>query len=109
MASFIPKVSVILPVYQKNNEYLDLSVESILGQSLKEFELIIIANNCDEKLWESLQKFNEQRVRLYRTVIEQIAFNLNCKYFAISLPIGSSLIFFWFNPLMTAGCSITFL
>ena len=77
MASFIPKVSVILPVYQKNNEYLDLSVESILGQSLKEFELIIIANNCDEKLWESLQKFNEQRVRLYRTVIEQIAFNLN--------------------------------
>ena len=54
MASFTPKVSVILPVYQKNNEYLDLSVESILGQSLKEFELIIIANNCDEKLWESL-------------------------------------------------------
>ena len=51
MASFIPKVSVILPVYQKNNEYLDLSVESILGQSLKEFELIIISNNCDEKLW----------------------------------------------------------
>ena len=76
MASFIPKVSVILPVYQKNNEYLDLSVESILGQSLKEFELIIIANNCDEKLWKSLQKINEQRVRLYRTVIEQIAFNL---------------------------------
>ena len=49
MASFIPKVSVILPVYQKNNEYLDLSVESILGQSLKEFEEINIFINIREK------------------------------------------------------------
>ena len=77
MASSMPKVSVILPVYHRNNEYLDLSVESILNQSLEELELIIVANNCDDRLWEHLQKYDEEKISLHRTVIEQIAFNLN--------------------------------
>jgi len=77
MVSLSPMISVVLPVYQNNNDYLDLAINSILNQSLEEFELIIVANSCDNKIWEYLQTFEDDRIRLFRTTIGQIAFNLN--------------------------------
>ena len=77
MISFTPKISVLLPVYQNNNDNLDLAIKSILDQSLEDFELIIVANDCDDNIWEYLQTFEDERIRLYRTTIGQIAFNLN--------------------------------
>lgn len=49
------KVSVIMPVYN-SGEYLNRAIESILSQSLKEFELILVddgstdgsSKRCDE-------------------------------------------------------------
>lgn len=50
-----PKISIIMPVYN-SGEYLKTAVESILNQSLKEFELILVddgstdgsSERCDE-------------------------------------------------------------
>lgn len=75
-----PKISVILPVYLKN-EYLVPALDSILNQSFKDFEFIVIANNCTDELWKDLQNYKEKsqddRLKLFRTVIGQIGFNLN--------------------------------
>jgi glycosyltransferase involved in cell wall biosynthesis len=41
------------------------------------FEIVIVANNCDDSLFSYLQKFDDPKIRLYRTSIGQLAFNLN--------------------------------
>lgn len=75
-----PKISVILPVHL-NSEYLVLALDSILNQSFKDFEFLVVANNCSDELWLDLQtykeKCNDNRLKLFRTIIGQIGFNLN--------------------------------
>lgn len=65
----------------KQIPYLDEAIDSMVNQEYeKEYEIFIIANNCDESLWEYLQKKNiehNRRLVLYRTNIGQLAFNLN--------------------------------
>lgn len=75
-----PKISVILPVYLKN-EYLVPALDSIMGQTFKDFEFLIVANNCPDEVWTDLQNYKEKhqddRIKLFRTKIGQIGFNLN--------------------------------
>jgi O86/O127-antigen biosynthesis beta-1,3-galactosyltransferase len=53
------------------------AVTSVLGQTDSDFEFIIVANNCNEDLWRFLNTFDDPRIRLYRTKIGQLSFNLN--------------------------------
>lgn len=75
-----PEISVIMPVYLRN-KYLVPALDSILNQSFKNFEFLVVANNCSDELWGDLQAYKEKcqddRLKLYRTVIGQIGFNLN--------------------------------
>ena len=61
-----PKISVILPAYNEER-YLEESVESILNQTFKDFELIII-NDCSAdntlKLIKNLQKKDKRIILL---------------------------------------------
>lgn len=41
------KLSVIMPVYKPNLEFLDICVNSILNQSLKSFEVCVAIDGCD--------------------------------------------------------------
>lgn len=45
----MPKISVIMPVYNQNPSYLREAIESILGQTFHDFELIIIDDGTTEK------------------------------------------------------------
>ncbi len=80
MSQFKPKISVIMPIYL-NNEYLIPAINSILEQTFRDFELLVVANNCTDELWDELNIFkksvNDDRLRIFRTVIGQISFNLN--------------------------------
>lgn len=73
-----PLVSVVLPV-NRDDGFLDMAIESVLSQSLNRIELLLIANNCSDTLWQDLQKWLDidSRVRLFRTSIGQLPFNLN--------------------------------
>ena len=61
-----PKVSVLLPVFNAE-KYLNLAVESVLNQSLKDFELIIIDDGSTDGSFELLKSFErrDSRIRLF--------------------------------------------
>lgn len=59
-----PTVSVILPVYNGEN-YLRLSVESVLGQTFRDFELIVIDDGSKDSTPEIARSYGE-RLRYVR-------------------------------------------
>lgn len=71
-----PVVSVILAV-NKDDGFLDVAINSILKQTLQNFELIIVANKCDDSLWEYLNTFADPRIRCIRSNIGQLPYSLN--------------------------------
>lgn len=62
----IPKVSVVLPVYQTPETYLRETIESILVQTYTNFEFLIL-DDCPEKSVESIVKsYSDKRIRYYK-------------------------------------------
>jgi len=57
------------------------AIESMLNQDYEQYYgICIVANDCTEDLWETLQKIeaqNKQVMSLYRTKIGQLSYNLN--------------------------------
>lgn len=70
--------SVILCV-NKGTPWLADAVRSVLTQEDTEFEFLLAANACTDSLWRELQALvnNDCRVRLIRSEIGQLAYNLN--------------------------------
>jgi glycosyltransferase involved in cell wall biosynthesis len=58
-------ISVVLPVYNCK-EYINDSVQSILKQTYKNFELIIVDDGSDDGTLEILNNFKDKRIRLYK-------------------------------------------
>lgn len=57
--------------------HLRAAIESVLAQSCGDFLFYVIANDCDDELWSFLHGFKDNRLRLHRTSVGQLAFNLN--------------------------------
>lgn len=58
-----PLVSVVMPVYNCE-KYIQESVDSILGQTYKNFELLIINNASTDKTIELLQQYDDERIKI---------------------------------------------
>lgn len=58
-----PIVSVLMPVYNAGR-YLQQAIESILAQTLKEFELIIVDDGSVDDSGRILESFNDGRIRI---------------------------------------------
>lgn len=71
-------VSVVLAVY-KDDGFFDLAIDSIINQTYSNLEIIIVANNCNDELWEKILFYSrkDSRVRPYRLDIGGLAFALN--------------------------------
>lgn len=72
------KLSVILCI-NKPNPWWQEAFDSVLAQSDPEFEFLVAANACSDEFWECLQDKakGDPRIKLFRTKIGQLAFNLN--------------------------------
>ena len=72
------EVSVLLCVHA-SNPWLPAAIASILNQTHRQFEFLIAANACSDDLWNELHQLvgSDHRVRLFRTEIAQLSFNLN--------------------------------
>lgn len=64
----MPFLSVILPVYNAER-YLGAAVESVLGQSFRDFELLIIDDRSTDGTLAIAQSFNDSRVRIHQNEV----------------------------------------
>ena len=73
-----PLVSVVMPVYN-GEQYLHEAVESILGQSLKNFEFIIVDDGSTDRSPKILNRYQglDARIRVLRRTNKGIAASLN--------------------------------
>ncbi len=58
-------VSVIMPAFN-TEQYIQSSVESVLNQTFKDFELIIIDDGSTDKTYKIAQAYNDSRIKLYK-------------------------------------------
>lgn len=59
----MPKLSVIMSVYN-GGKYLEESIESVLNQTFKDFEFIIVNDGSTDNTKEILEKFSEKDKRI---------------------------------------------
>ena len=73
-----PSLSVLLCV-NRTSQYLAEAIHIVLTQDDPDFEFLIAANACNDDLVGELRSLvgGDSRVKIYRTVIGQLAFNLN--------------------------------
>ncbi len=71
-----PPISVIMPVYN-GEKYLKEAIESILNQTFRDFEFIIINDGSTDKTLEIIQSFADPRIRLINQENKGIICSLN--------------------------------
>lgn len=71
-----PSVSVVLPVYNCP-EYVGEAIESILGQTHSDFELILIDDGSTDDTPRVLERYADPRIRLLRQQNRGLAVTLN--------------------------------
>ncbi|HRZ19106.1 MAG TPA: glycosyltransferase [Methanofastidiosum sp.] len=72
-----PLISVIIPCYNQGR-YLDQAVQSVLDQTYKNFEIIIINDgSTDEYTNELLKKYNKRNTKVYKTQNQGLASTRN--------------------------------
>lgn len=60
----IPKICVVMPVYNCD-DYIELSIDSILQQTLQDFEFIIINDGSTDKTADIVRSFKDSRIRFF--------------------------------------------
>lgn len=60
-----PLISVVMSVYNTPIKYLKESIDSILAQTYKNFEFIIIDDGTTKEEVEFIKKYEDQRIKLY--------------------------------------------
>ena len=60
----VPEISVIMSVNDNFNNYLQLSIESILNQSFKNFEFIIVNDGNNKTLKDIIENYSKKDKRI---------------------------------------------
>jgi len=58
-----PKISVIMTAYNEE-KFLDESVQSILNQTFKDFEFIIINNGSEDNSLKIIKNYKDKRIKV---------------------------------------------
>lgn len=64
-SAITPKVTVFMPVYNASR-YLEKAIKSILAQTYRDFEFLIIDDGSTDNSVEIIASFNDKRIRLVR-------------------------------------------
>ena len=60
----MPLISIILPIYNSNKKRLSQSIESVLSQSFKDFEFIIINDASTNTIEEIIIEYQQKDKRI---------------------------------------------
>ena len=59
-----PFFSIVLPTYNQS-KFLEKCINSILSQSFKNWELLVINNNSTDNTINLIKKFNDKRIKVF--------------------------------------------
>jgi len=78
MVTLKPLVSIVMPVYNCE-KYLDKSIKSILNQTFRNFEFIIINDGSTDKTGNILEKYEkaDSRIHIYNSEHQGVSLSLN--------------------------------
>lgn len=62
----MPKISVVMPVFNTNVNFLSKSIESILNQTYSDFEFLVIDNGSDSYIKEFVDTYKDDRIKYHR-------------------------------------------
>ena len=71
------KISVVMPVYNTNEEYLRESIESILNQTFTDFEFIIINDGSTNNAEEVILSYKDERIKYIKQENQGVPKSLN--------------------------------
>ena len=57
------KFSIVIPLYNKK-KYIYRAINSVLNQTIKDFELIVVNDGSDDGSEKIIERFNDERIRL---------------------------------------------
>lgn len=66
-----PLISVIMPVYNTKESFLRESIESILNQTYKKFELIIVDDCSTKPIRDIVSSYHDSRIQFYQLLENQ--------------------------------------
>lgn len=61
-----PEISVLIPVYNTEEKHLRECIESILNQTFKDFELIILNDSSSNNAEEVIKSYDDKRILYYK-------------------------------------------
>ena len=61
----MPKISVLMSCYN-HDKFVGEAIESVLNQSFKDFELLIIDDNSTDKTFDIVNSFRDPRIKVFR-------------------------------------------
>jgi glycosyltransferase involved in cell wall biosynthesis len=65
MNGLAPIVSVVMPVYN-SERFLLAAIDSVLAQSWKHLELLLVDDASTDRSWETIESYSEPRIRCWR-------------------------------------------
>ena len=61
-----PEISVLIPIYNTEEKHLRECIESILNQTFKDFELIILNDGSSNNVEDVIKTYNDKRILYYK-------------------------------------------
>ncbi len=71
-----PKIAVLLCVHN-GKLFVREAIESILNQTYKDFEFIIVENCSTDDTWQIIKSYTDPRIKAFQTSFKQLSYNLN--------------------------------
>src|SRR4030042_7089075 len=76
MSSNIPKISVIVPSYN-HEKYIGFAIESVLKQTFRNWELIIVDDGSTDNSVDIIKKYNDPRIKLFIQTNHDAPYTIN--------------------------------
>jgi len=71
-----PKAAVLLCAHN-GEPFIKEAIESILNQTYKDFEFVIVENGSTDNTWQIIKSYTDPRIKAFQTNFKQLSFNLN--------------------------------